>query len=286
MITRIVSVTRLRARAGARGLRPNLRGQLPNSRNYLRDAARLGRGVFAVALAASFALPALIADAAATAIATNEIVQLDPARTVIDITLLGNLHDTDGRFKLKSGTIRVDPQTGNATGAIVIDAASEDSHEDLRDAIIKNGILEVARYPEIIFTPDRVQGTRDPQGNFYGEIVGAMWLHGSVHPMTVQIHGHLIGDQITASCEFLVPYLEWGVESPNVLSSRQIVNSTKGVNTTMFSLFAYLLPALRRIPPNLFGVSDLVQVKVETNGSVGWALHPLPEKLTVIAPAR
>jgi polyisoprenoid-binding protein YceI len=246
--------------------------------------AGLGRWVFAVALAVPLAQPVQMADAESLASATEEIVQLDPAHTVVHIMLLGNLHNTSGRFKLKSGAISVDPKTGNAAGAIVIDAASEDSNENLRDAIIKNGILDVAHYPEIIFTPHRVQGTRDSQGNFYGQIVGVMRLHGSGHAMSVQVHGHLMGDQLAASCEFLVPYVEWGVESPNVLSSTELINSTAGVGPRTFSLFAYLLPVLRKIPPNLFGVSDLVQVKIEANGSIGWAPNPPPQTLTVIAP--
>lgn len=267
-----------------RGLWP-FRVHSLNSRTHVRKGRWEG-WVFVVVLAAMLAPPPRIAGAEATTSAADEIVQLDPARTVIDITLLGNLHNTNGRFRLKSGSIRVDPRSGNATGEIVIDATSEDSQEDLRDAIIKNGILEVARYPEVVFTPQRVQGTRDSQGNFYGEILGVMRLHGSDHAMTVQVQGHLSGDQFAATCQFLVPYVEWGVESPNVLSSAQIVNSTRGVSTRMFSFFAYLLPALRKIPPNLFGVSDLVHVKIDTNGSIGWAPYPVPQAVTVIAPVR
>ena len=250
----------------------------------------LGRYVFVVAVAVLLAQPDRNAGAESTARAQDEIVQLDPAHTDIDITLPGNLHNTRGRFTLKSGIIRVDPETGDATGEIAIDAASEDSNEHLRDALIKNGVLEVGRYPEITFTPQRIQGTRDSQDNFYGQIAGLMRLHGGIHEMTIQVHGHLLGNQVTGACDFLVPYVEWGVESPNVLSPTEILDSTRGtengVVAKMFSIFAYMLPVLRKIPPNLFKVSDLVEVRVETSGHITWTPDPQARTVTIIVPPR
>src|SRR2546428_554424 len=101
-------------------------------------------------------------------------------------------------------------------------------------------------------------------------------------------HGHLTGDQMTASCDFLVPYTEWGLHSPNVLSPTQIINSIRRSNSGFvmktFPIFAYVLPALRRIPPNLFWVSDLVDIKVETKGHIIWAAQSEARKVTVIVP--
>jgi polyisoprenoid-binding protein YceI len=249
----------------------------------------LRRYVFAAAVAALFAKPISIAHAQSNA-QLPDIVQLDPAHTNIDFKLLGNLHTTNGRFTLKSGIIRVDPETGNATGKIEIDAASEDSKEQLRDAIIRNGVLDVARYPTITFIPQKIQGIRDPQNDFYGQITGLMEVQGSLHEITIQVHGHLLGDQLTAACDFLVPYVEWGVESPNVLSPTQIINSTRdsqtGTSPRMFSIFAHMLPVLRKIPPHLFKVSDLVQVKVETSGYITWSMGPQARKVTIIVPPR
>jgi polyisoprenoid-binding protein YceI len=250
----------------------------------------LERYFFAIAIAVLAAQPVQIADAQPTARLQDEIVQLDPAHTDIAFTLAGNLHNTNGRFRLKTGIIRLDPETGNATGEITIDTASEASSEHLRDALMKNGILEVDRYPEIIFTPQRILGHRDSQGNFYGQIAGLMRLHGGVHEMTIFVHGHLAGDQLTLLCDFLVPYVEWGIESPNVLTPAQIISSTRESNNGfapgMFSIFAYLLPMLRKIPPNLFEVSDLVEVKVEAHGHIIWAPDPRVRNVTVITPPR
>lgn len=254
-----------------------------------RSARKLCCYVLTWAVAAQIAQPVRIAHANPTVDGEDDIVRLDPQHTNIDFILLGNLHNTHGRFTLRSGTIAIDPRNGNATGEIVIDAASEDSGEELRDAIMKHGILEVRHYPEIVFIPQRVEGTRASRGNFYGRITGLMQLHGSVHEIGTEFRGHLAGDQLTAQCEFLVPYVEWGVESPNVLTSRQIINSTRGDNsigTRMFSVFAYMLPVLRIIPPNLFEVSDLVEVTVEMSGRVTWAPEAQARQVILIVPPR
>jgi polyisoprenoid-binding protein YceI len=250
---------------------------------------KLWRYVLTFAVAAQITRPVRIANATPTVDGEDDIVRLDPQHTNINFMLLGNLHNTHGRFTLRSGTIAINPDNGNATGEIVIDTASEDSGEELRDAITKQRILEVRHYPEIVFIPQRVEGIRASHGNFYGRISGLMQLHGSVHEIGTEFHGHLDGDQLTAECEFLVPYVEWGVESPNVLTPTQIMNSTKGDNsigTRMFSVFAYMLPVLRKIPPNLFEVSDLVELKVEMSARVIWAPEARARQVILIAPPR
>jgi len=268
----------------------NCSGPTSFLRSYMRKATTLRRFVFAVTVATLLVQPIWICDAQSIPQVQNDVVQLDPAHTNIDFTLLGNLHTTHGRFTLKSGIIRIDPGTANAAGEIAIATASEDSSEHLRDAIIKNAVLDTEHYPEIIFTPQRIQGIRDSQGNFYGQITGLMQVHGGLHQITVQVQGRLFADEITADCNFLVPYVEWGVESPNVLSPTEIINSTRGSETGpvsgMFSIFAYMLPVLRKIPPNLFHVSDLVQVKVHTYGHVIWAPAPEARKVAIIVPPR
>jgi polyisoprenoid-binding protein YceI len=212
------------------------------------------------------------------------IVQLDPTQTRVDFFLPGELHDTYGRFTLMSGNIEVDPITGAASGSIVIDAASEDSSEKLRDAITKNAVLEVNRYPEVIFEPQRVAGNANSRGAFYGEIEGIMRMHGNARRVTVQVHGDLSGEHVNAACDFLIPYQQWGVESPGVLSSKQIVDATKGVGARMFPLFAYILPVLRKIPPNIFAVSDFVEIRITATGRIVGPSEP--RRVAMIVPSQ
>src|SRR5437016_254648 len=108
------------------------------------------RDFLTVAVVALLAQPVRIANAEPSARVQDDVVQLDPAHTNIDFMLPGYLHTTHGRLTLNGGTIWIDPATGKATGEVVIDATSENSSEDLRDAITKHAVLEVDRYPEII----------------------------------------------------------------------------------------------------------------------------------------
>lgn len=242
-----------------------------------------------VTIAAAILIVLQVGNADASPLTQGEldVVELDPHRTNVNFVLLGNLHDTHGRFTLKTGRIGIDPHNGNATGQIVVDASSEDSSEHLRDEITRNAILDVKHYPEIVFIPRRVEGDRNRGGDFYGRISGFMELRGAMHEIATEFHGHLSGDQLTAQCTFLVPYVEWALESPNVLTSRQLIQSTAGddsADNELFSVFAYMLPVLRKIPPNLFQVSDLVEIKIEAAGTVHWAPVARAQQVSLIVP--
>jgi polyisoprenoid-binding protein YceI len=145
------------------------------------------------------------------------VLRLDPANTQINFTLKGFSHNTEGSFKLKSGEIRVDPETGNSAGAIVVDAASGQTGIGMRDNQMRESILEVQRYPEISFKPRHAAGHPVLQGDFTVEVSGIMSLHGEPHQMTLQIAVHRSKDDFTAAAHFTIPYVQWGLKNPSVL---------------------------------------------------------------------
>jgi polyisoprenoid-binding protein YceI len=112
----------------------------------------------------AFALLAL--SLAAPAMAQEAVLELDPAQTQVSFTLGDVFHTVRGTFKLKRGTVRFDPATSHASGLVVVDAASGDSGSHARDHKMHKDILESAKYPEITFAPERVQGQVPPQGDF------------------------------------------------------------------------------------------------------------------------
>src|ERR1700683_1033697 len=61
------------------------------------------------------------------------VVNLDPAQTKITFALDTTLHDVHGTFRLKSGQIHFDKDTGKASGAIIVDAQSGDTDNKSRD---------------------------------------------------------------------------------------------------------------------------------------------------------
>lgn len=125
-------------------------------------------------------------------------VTFDAAQTTIAYRLIGWPHVTNGMFKLKSGVIRVNASSGKIAGEIVVDAASGDSGHSVRDARMKDSILEANRYPEITFAPQQVESHGVPRGEFPVVVRGVMTLHGKAHPFTVTAIAHISDARPTA----------------------------------------------------------------------------------------
>lgn len=147
-------------------------------------------------------------------------LELDPSKTQIEFRLPGALHTTHGTFKLERGTINADPRTGEASGDIEVDAANGDSGLAARDRRMTESVLETGKYPKIVFRPLYVHGQMDSEGEFRAVLEGVMTLHGSEHEMVIDAVGRLIGQELTATCHFSVPYVEWGMEDPSLLFFR------------------------------------------------------------------
>ena len=143
-------------------------------------------------------------------------LELDPAKTLIEFRLPGALHTTHGKFKLAHGTIRADFATGEASGSIVVDARSGDSGIAARDDRMKTSVLEAQKYPEIIFTPRHAIGKLEKDGQFQAKLDGVLTIHGARHEVVTEVRGRLVGNTLTAACQFSVPYVDWGMEDPSL----------------------------------------------------------------------
>src|SRR5271157_100541 len=142
-------------------------------------------------------------------------VTLDPAQSKIEWTLGATMHTVHGTFKLKSGAVKFDPRSGEASGEIVVDATSGESGNHDRDADMHNKVLESARYPEITFVPKRVIGSLAEQGKSNLQVQGVFKIHGAEHDFTLPMTVEKNGGAITASTSFTVPYQDWGMRNPS-----------------------------------------------------------------------
>lgn len=179
--------------------------------------ARACAAVFVTALCIAAFAPALRAQEIA--------VDLDPAATKIDFTLAATMHTVHGTLKLKSGHIRVDPSTGKTSGTIVVDAISADTENSSRDKKMHGEILESAKFPEIIFTPNQVKGPLNEifaqQRAAQVEVLGVFRLHGQNHDATLTISVQPgAGGRVDASASFPVPYVNWGLKNPSTFILR------------------------------------------------------------------
>jgi len=147
--------------------------------------------------------------------AAASTVELDPARTTINFTLGDVLHTVHGTFKLKHGSITFDSSTGKASGEIAVDVTSGNSGGGTRDKRMHKEILESARYPEAVFTADRVSGELATRGASELDVHGAFQIHGASHEMTVHFRADVNGSEVASSTAFTIPYVQWGFKNPS-----------------------------------------------------------------------
>jgi polyisoprenoid-binding protein YceI len=170
-----------------------------------------------VRLTLALAIAAVAASSAFGAEPAQDVIELDSARTVIAFRLEGNLHTTHGNFRLKTGRITLDPATGAAGGAIIVDSASATTKNSMRDAEMHDGVLESGTYPEITFVPQTIHATRIAAGGMRGTVDGTITIHGEPHPITLDVSGGVTGNMLTCESNFVIPYAAWGMKNPSWL---------------------------------------------------------------------
>jgi polyisoprenoid-binding protein YceI len=178
-------------------------------------------------------LTALLVAASATinpvATAAELHIELDPEATSISFTLGATLHTVEGRISLASGSLDLDRESGTFSGEIVVDATSADTGNDSRDEDMHTKVLMSDTYPRIVVRPERLTGEVAEQGTSQVKLTGQMELAGTPHQITVPLDVTVDGNSFSATAEFTVPYVEWGLEDP----SRFLLRVDKVVDVTV-----------------------------------------------------
>lgn len=177
---------------------------------------RISRWIRRAVLCAALAMS--VAPVAATAAETA--VVFDTAHTTVEFTLGDVLHTVHGSFKLRSGNLTYNPATGQASGQLIVDAASGDSGNGTRDNKMKKEILEVSKYPDIVFTAQQVVGKVPEQGSGTIDVKGIFRIHGADHELTLHVHLSVQNQTANLTTEFAVPYQQWGMKNPSTLFLR------------------------------------------------------------------
>ena len=150
----------------------------------------------------------------APAQAGEMLLQVDTAKTTVSFKVESTLHTVHGTFQLKSGSLRLDPQTGKASGQLFVDARSGQSGSDGRDNRMHKAVLESDRFPEITFTADRIEGALNLEGDSAVQLHGTLTIHGGQHEIALPTQVHIEGNQVRATAAFPVPYIKWGMKNP------------------------------------------------------------------------
>lgn len=161
----------------------------------------------------------LLAGGAALALGQETAFQLDPAQSSVQFTLGDVLHTVHGTFKVKEGNLQIKP-SGKVEGEIVVDAGSGQSGSGMRDRKMHKEVLESARYPEIAFRPDRIDGKIPAEGKSSVLVHGIFSIHGADREVTVPAQVDMSADHWTAKVHFTIPYAKWGMKNPSTLFLR------------------------------------------------------------------
>jgi polyisoprenoid-binding protein YceI len=142
---------------------------------------------------------------------------LDPAATEISFVLPTTVTEVRGRALLASGEIHFDPASGQASGRIVVDAGSSRTGIRLRDRRMHRDVLEVARFPTIVFLPEAIEIVKP--GEPAAEILlrGRIAIHGAEHPLVIPARVTREDGALRIEAGFSVPYVEWGMKDVQTL---------------------------------------------------------------------
>jgi polyisoprenoid-binding protein YceI len=142
-------------------------------------------------------------------------IEFNPAKSAVQFTLGALLHTVHGTFKVKDGTIRFDPSSGQASGQISVDVRSGETGENARDRQMHESVLESNRFPDAVFSPDHFKGRVASSGESQIEVHGTLRIHGLEHEMTIPVEVQVQNGRVTAKTKFVVPYVAWGMKDPS-----------------------------------------------------------------------
>jgi polyisoprenoid-binding protein YceI len=148
-------------------------------------------------------------------VAAKVSLTIDPAQSKVHWTVPSTLHTVHGTFSVTSGSMSFDPESGRASGEIVVDTESGESGNSARDKRMHKEILDTARFPEAVFRPTQVEGKVSPRGGCDVKVHGNFSVHGSDHEITALVHAELAGNTWKGSGKFEVPYVLWGIKDPS-----------------------------------------------------------------------
>jgi polyisoprenoid-binding protein YceI len=185
------------------------------------------KSIVAALLLVGISTPVQVQTARGSAESASQIaLSVDAEHSAVHWMLDSSVHTVHGTFQVKRGTVSFNSATGKASGEIVVDAGSGESGNDSRDRKMHEEVLESGKYAEVIFRPQRVEGTVKAGGNSTLTVYGTFSLHGADHAFSASVQVELKETAWKASTSFSVPFLEWGLKNPSnfLLKVKPVVN--------------------------------------------------------------
>ena len=165
----------------------------------------------------SFAVLALAAILAPTALAQHQTFVVNPDASEVKMTLKTTHELVNGAFHIQSGSVEFDRSTPKMSGSVVVLAGSGKTGNGSRDKRMNKEILRVEQYATVSFEPKSYAGVIDPSGDSTIQVTGIFTLLGTPHEITIPMLVHLEGTTATAKAQFTLPYIQWGLKDPSFL---------------------------------------------------------------------
>lgn len=147
-------------------------------------------------------------------------LELDTDASSATFTLGATLHTVHGEMPITEGRLRFDPEGGQASGEVVLDARGAVTGDDKRDRKMHEEVLRSGEFPRLVFRLERVEGTLPAEGSGELRLVGSLELLGEQHDVVIPATVSREGDTVEGHGEVSIPYVAWGLEDPSVFVLR------------------------------------------------------------------
>ena len=165
----------------------------------------------------SFVVLALAVVLAPATLAQQQTFVATPNASEVKITLKTTHELVTGTFHIQSGSIEFNHGNPKMSGLVTVLSASGKTGNDSRDKRMNKVILKVDQYTTISFAPNSYTGTIAPSGNSTIQVSGVFTLLGNPHDLTIPMQIRMDGSKATATGQFVIPYVQWGVKNPSFL---------------------------------------------------------------------
>lgn len=165
----------------------------------------------------SFAVLSLAMLLAPAAIAQHQTFAVNPDASEVRITLNTTHEVVNGTFHIQSGSIGFDRGNSVMSGSVVVLAGSGKTGNGSRDKKMDKDILKVDQYSTVSFAPKTYTGTIASSGDSTIQVSGLFTLLGTPHDLTIPMLIHIDGSKATATAQFVIPYVQWGLKNPSFM---------------------------------------------------------------------
>ena len=165
----------------------------------------------------TFAALAFVIILAPALLAQHQTFVVNPDLCEVKMTLKTTHELVNGTFHIQSGTIEFDRSNSKMSGSVVVLAGSGKTGNDSRDKKMNKDILKVDQYTTVSFAPKTYTGTIAPSGDSAIQVSGVFTLLGNPHELQIPMQIHIDGSKATATGQFVVPYVEWGLKNPSFM---------------------------------------------------------------------